>query len=55
MVLKKGSESYNNWRVPPVPIYMEFYIFNYTNVDEFLTHKVNPKVAERGPYSYRFL
>ena len=55
MVLKKGSESYDNWRAPPVPIYMKFYIFNYTNVDEFLASKTNPNVAERGPYSYRFL
>lgn len=58
LVLKKGSESYNNWVTPPAPVYMKFHIFNYTNVDDFI-HKRNNvtklSVKEIGPYSYREL
>lgn len=53
LVLKKGSESYNNWVSPPAPVYMQFYIFNYTNAQEFLKNNTKPRVVERGPYSYR--
>ena len=53
MILKNGRESYNNWQKSPAPIYMQFYIFNYTNVDDFMSGKSKPNVKEKGPYSYR--
>lgn len=55
LVLKKGNEAYNNWQVPPAPVYMQFYIFNYTNVHDIITNTSKPKptVQQIGPYSYR--
>jgi len=48
-----GNEAYKNWNSPPAPVYMQFYMFNYTNVDEIINEKAKPNVTQLGPYSYR--
>lgn len=48
-----GNEAYNSWSTPPAPVYMQFYMFNYTNTGDFLAGKSKPNVTQLGPYSYR--
>lgn len=51
--LKNGTESYTNWLDPPVPVYMQFWVFNVTNADDVVKKGAKPVVEEVGPYSYR--
>jgi len=48
-----GNEAYKNWYSPPAPVFMQYYVFNYTNVDEIVHSKARPNVTQLGPYSYR--
>lgn len=53
--------SSNNWKLTelwedlPGENYVKFYIFNITNVDEFLAmpFQIKPNLHEIGPYVYR--
>ncbi|XP_068632720.1 protein croquemort-like [Battus philenor] len=53
MILSKDSTSFSIWREIPIPMYLECYMFNITNVDEILAGKnVTLKVEQLGPYVY---
>ncbi|EDO37700.1 predicted protein, partial [Nematostella vectensis] len=52
LVLKPGSSSFKQWKEPPIPIYLQFFIFNVVN--EMEAKNGSPLVvAQQGPYSYR--
>ncbi|XP_049766225.1 protein croquemort-like [Schistocerca cancellata] len=54
LVLSEGSTSYNNWIELPIPMYMEFYIFNVSNAAEYEQDPtIKPNLVEMGPYVYR--
>lgn len=53
IVLVEGSRVFESWKTPPPPVYMEFFFFNVTNVDEFLKGEAKPVVKQVGPYTYR--
>lgn len=54
MVLTNESMSFEMWREPPVPMYLECYLFNMSNVDDILAGKnVKPRLVQLGPYVYR--
>ncbi|XP_034826682.1 protein croquemort-like isoform X1 [Maniola hyperantus] len=54
MILKNGSTSFDIWKALPIPIYMECFLFNITNVDDILARKdVQVEVKEMGPYVFR--
>lgn len=50
----KGSIAYGMWKETPIPMYIEFYLFNCTNAQEVVASKwsVKPKFEECGPYTY---
>ncbi|XP_060937451.1 lysosome membrane protein 2-like isoform X2 [Limanda limanda] len=52
LILVEGSRVFESWKSPPPPVYMEFFFFNVTNVDEFLKG-AQPEVTQVGPYTYR--
>ncbi|KAM9338044.1 lysosome membrane protein 2-like isoform 2-T2 [Symphorus nematophorus] len=52
IVLVEGSRVFESWKRPPPPVYMEFFFFNVTNVDEFL-RGAKAEVKQVGPYTYR--
>ncbi|XP_047127065.1 lysosome membrane protein 2 isoform X1 [Hydra vulgaris] len=53
LVMKPGNEAYNNWYSPPSPVYMQYFMFNYTNVADILAKGSKPQVQQIGPYSYK--
>ncbi|KAM4854344.1 lysosome membrane protein 2 [Thomomys bottae] len=54
MVLRNGTEIFDTWKKPPLPVYTQFYFFNVTNPEEILQGE-QPQVEEVGPYTYREL
>uniref|UniRef100_A0A8C8WDR2 Scavenger receptor class B member 2 n=1 Tax=Panthera leo TaxID=9689 RepID=A0A8C8WDR2_PANLE len=54
IVLRNGSETFDSWKKPPLPVYAQFYFFNVTNPEEILRGET-PRLEEVGPYTYREL
>ncbi|KAM8906221.1 lysosome membrane protein 2 [Lycaon pictus] len=54
IVLRNGSETFDSWKKPPLPVYAQFYFFNVTNPEEILRGEI-PRLEEVGPYTYREL
>ncbi|XP_068430555.1 lysosome membrane protein 2-like isoform X2 [Clinocottus analis] len=52
IVLVEGSRVFESWKSPPPPVYMEYFFFNFTNVDAFL-EGAKPELKQVGPYAYR--
>lgn len=52
MVLRNGTEVFDSWEKPPLPVYTQFYFFNVTNPEEILRGEI-PILEEVGPYTYR--
>nr|CAD7408340.1 unnamed protein product [Timema poppensis] len=55
--LTPDSTSYDMWKETPVPMYMEFYLFNWTNADIFANASsdltdIKPTFVEMGPYVF---
>ncbi|XP_044258717.1 scavenger receptor class B member 1-like isoform X1 [Tribolium madens] len=51
--LAPGSIFLKLWSVPPYNVYIDAFIFNVTNAEEFLSGKEKMKVQEVGPYVYQ--
>ncbi|XP_002717150.1 lysosome membrane protein 2 [Oryctolagus cuniculus] len=54
VVLRNGTEIFDSWEKPPLPVYTQFYFFNVTNPEEILRGE-KPLLQEVGPYTYREL
>jgi scavenger receptor class B, member 1 len=52
MKLKPNSRVFESWRVPPIPLKFDIYLFNWTNPDDFTNHSTKPILQELGPYSF---
>ena len=54
--LKEGSLNFNNWKESPIPIYMEIFMFNWTNPQESVAnHSIKPHFTEMGPYVFTWV
>lgn len=51
--MSPNSLLFSIWKKPPLDIYLNVYIFNVTNPEEFLSGKEKLKVQEIGPYVYQ--
>ncbi|XP_031366302.1 sensory neuron membrane protein 2 isoform X2 [Apis dorsata] len=51
--MRPNSMAFELWKKPPIQIYIKVYIFNITNMEEFLKGGVKLKVEEIGPYVYQ--
>ncbi|KAK3870639.1 hypothetical protein Pcinc_024147 [Petrolisthes cinctipes] len=51
LMLVPGSQTLENFKSPPVPIFMQFYLFNITNSNEVL-QGATPVVQQIGPYTF---
>uniref|UniRef100_A0A1B6DBG4 Uncharacterized protein n=1 Tax=Clastoptera arizonana TaxID=38151 RepID=A0A1B6DBG4_9HEMI len=50
LTVDPGTTGFRNWERTPVPVYLDFYFFNWTNADNFPNEK--PNFTELGPYRY---
>ncbi|KAH0569073.1 protein croquemort-like isoform X2 [Cotesia glomerata] len=51
--LTQTSEKYTMWKETPIPMYLEVYLFNWTNPQDFSVYsKVKPHFNEMGPYVF---
>ncbi|XP_015787873.1 platelet glycoprotein 4 [Tetranychus urticae] len=55
LVLREGSETYENWKQVPVPVYNRYYFFNIQNAAEVERYGAKPELVEVGPFTYRVL
>ncbi|CAH0714638.1 unnamed protein product, partial [Brenthis ino] len=54
LILTPESTSFGIWKDIPIPMYLEIFMFNITNVEDILAKKnVSIKVEQIGPYVYR--
>ncbi|XP_058445850.1 protein croquemort-like [Malaya genurostris] len=54
LVLKNGSVNYQNWIKTPIPMFLEIYMFNWTNPNELHRYpEVKPHFEEMGPYVFQ--
>ncbi|CAH8674936.1 unnamed protein product [Schistosoma rodhaini] len=52
LAILPGSEIFDNWKSPSVPVYFSIYLYNLTNPEEVLNGG-RPRFDEVGPYVYR--
>lgn len=52
VVIAPGSQVYDQWRKPTVPVYLQVYTFSITNPLEVQAGEA-PFDVEKGPYSYK--
>ncbi|XP_055308069.1 protein croquemort isoform X3 [Sitodiplosis mosellana] len=50
--LKEGSMSYKNWIETPLPMYIKFTMFNWTNANDIHEPSYKPDLVEMGPYVF---
>ena len=51
-MISNTSELYDIWSELPIPIYMQFYMFNLSNPEE-VKRGGKPFMVQKGPYTYR--
>lgn len=52
--LKPNSFVGDMWMDPPIPAYLEIYLFNFSNSDEFRKNmSIKPRFEEIGPYIFK--
>jgi hypothetical protein len=49
--LNAYSNQLDSWEVPPVPIYLQFWLWECVNIDE-VREGEKPVIFQRGPYTY---
>ncbi|CAD7080065.1 unnamed protein product [Hermetia illucens] len=52
MAIRPGSKSFETWRVPPIPMSLDVYFFNWTNSEDFMNKTIKPVLQELGPYRF---
>ncbi|XP_030384834.1 protein croquemort [Scaptodrosophila lebanonensis] len=50
--LEPGTDTYNSWLEAPIPIYLEFYMYNWTNPQDIRNPAIKPNFVEMGPYVF---
>lgn len=52
LVVREDSDTFEAFVTPPIPIYMQFWLFNVTNPEEIRFNGAKPVLQEVGPYTY---
>lgn len=50
--LKPGSETFEGWKKPPITLYQDVYLFNWTNPHELKNKSTKPTFTQLGPYRF---
>ncbi|XP_058463026.1 protein croquemort-like [Malaya genurostris] len=52
-VLQPGSQIFDNWMEAPVPMFLEVYLWNWTNTEDYRSDNYKPRLEQLGPYTFR--
>ncbi|KAG7162957.1 Lysosome membrane protein 2-like 1 [Homarus americanus] len=52
LVVSPSSKTFDSFITPPVPVYMQIWLFNVTNPDDIRYHGAKPIIKEVGPFTY---
>jgi len=52
LILAPGTETFQSFTSPPIPIFMQYYMFNLTNKDDVVNYGAKPKLQQVGPYTF---
>lgn len=52
LVIREDSETFDAFITPPIPIYMQFWLFNVTNPHDIRYDGAKPVLQEIGPFTY---
>lgn len=52
LAVSEKSKTYEMWRETPIPMYIDIYLFNWTNHERTLKYKEKPILQEVGPYVF---
>uniref|UniRef100_A0AAG5DB36 Scavenger receptor class B n=1 Tax=Anopheles atroparvus TaxID=41427 RepID=A0AAG5DB36_ANOAO len=52
-VLVPGTELYENWYEPPIDMYLEVFMWNWTNAADYQQENYKPHLEQIGPYVFR--
>lgn len=56
MALSPKSPAYEGWKVSPLPLYFDVYLFNWTNPEDYyIGSPRKPRFEQLGPYRFREL
>lgn len=53
LALTENSTTLSMWRETPLPMYMDVYMFNWTNPESSLHGPDKPSFVEMGPYVFQ--
>lgn len=53
--LSESSTSFQIWKDTPVPMYIQFYFFNWTNPDDIEDKSTKPSFVQMGPYRFKWV
>lgn len=53
IALKPGSKSYGFWKSPPQPLYLDIYLFNWTNPKDITDPTIKPVFQQIGPFRFQ--
>lgn len=53
LVLKPGSKSYGFWTEPPQPLYLDIYLWNWTNPHDIRNKSIKPTFEQIGPFRFQ--
>lgn len=51
--LSRSAKSFEEWKKPSLPLYLDIYLFNWTNSQDFYNDTSKPIMKELGPYRFR--
>jgi len=54
LVLENNTQTYKYWQQLPVPLYMNVYLFNWTNPEATLQKRAKPILEQLGPYVFKY-
>ena len=55
LVVREDSSTFEAFVTPPIPIYMQFWLFNVTNPNDVKYRGAKPNLVDVGPYTYEWV
>ncbi|XP_051977150.1 platelet glycoprotein 4-like [Xyrauchen texanus] len=53
VVLENGTLAFDTWTSVDISVYRQFWIYDVQNPDDVLAQGAKPKLAQKGPYTYK--